>query len=132
MVGVVGQQRCFCLRGALSDNLVNYFSYLAQVLYGWNLTAVNITYSSILIRWANLTSLISRKVGHYVVFLNRRNNSAAFHQVVSGDQLTTEINGLSHLTSYTVEVVGIDSLQKPYKTPSEAIMTANRQSRYFK
>ncbi|KAM7442458.1 Protein sidekick-1 [Porites harrisoni] len=104
----------------------------AQVLYGWNLTVVNITYSSILIRWANLTSLISRKVGHYVVFLNRRNKSVAFHQVVNGDQLTTEINGLSHLTSYTVEVVGIDSLQKPYKTPSEAIMTANRQSRYFK
>ena len=132
MLGVVGQQRCFCLRGALGDNLVNYFSYLAQVLYGWNLTVVNITYSSIWIRWANLTSLISRKVGHYVVFLNRRNNSAAFHQVVNGDQLTTEISGLSHLTNYTVEVVGIDSLQKPYKTPSEAIKTANRQSRYFK
>ena len=113
-------------------NLVNYFSYLAQVLYGWNLTVVNTTFSSILIRWANLTSLLNRKVGQYVVFLNRRNNSVAFHQVVNGDQLTTEINGLTHLTNYTVEVVGIDTLRKPYKTPSEAIMTANRKSKYFK
>ena len=113
-------------------NLVNYFSYLAQVLYGWNLTVVNTTFSSILIRWANLTSLLNRKVGHYVVFLNRRNNSVAFHQVVSGDQLTTEMKGLTHLTNYTVEVVGIDTQRKPYKTPSEAIMTANRESKYFK
>ena len=93
---------------------------------------VKTTFSSILIRWANLSSLLNRKVGHYVVFLNRRNNSAAFHQVVNGDQLTTEINGLTHLTNYTVEVVGIDTLRKPYKTPSEAIMTANRKSKYFK
>ena len=114
-------------------NLVNYFSYLAQVLYGWNLTVVNTTFSSILIRWANLTSLLcNRKVGHYVVFLNRRNNSVAFHQVVDGDQLTMEIKGLTHLTNYTVEVVGIDTQRKPYKTPSEAIMTANRKSKYFK
>ena len=113
-------------------NLVNYFVYLAQVLYGWNLTVVKTTFSSILIRWANLTSLLNLKVGQYVVFLNRRNNSVAFHQVVNGDQLTTEINGLTHLTNYTVEVVGIDTLRKPYKTPSEAIMTANRKSKYFK
>ena len=113
-------------------NLVNYFVYLAQVLYGWNLTVVKTTFSSILIRWANLTSLLNRKVGQYVVFLNRRNNSVAFHQVVNGDQLTTEIKGLTHLTNYTVEVVGIDTLRKPYKTPSEAIMTANRKSKYFK
>ena len=93
---------------------------------------VNITFSSILIRWANLTSLFNLKVGHYVVLLNRRNNRVAFHQVVSGDQLTMEINGLTHLTNYTVEVVGIDTLRKPYKTPSEAIMTANRKSKYFK
>ena len=113
-------------------NLVNYFLYLAQVLYGWNLTVVKTIFSSILIRWANLTSLLNRKVGHYVVFLNRRNNSVAFHQVVNGDQLTTKINGLNHLTNYTVEVFGIDTLGKPYKTPSEAIMTANRTSKYFK
>ena len=83
-------------------NLVNYFLYLAQVLYGWNLTVVKTIFSSILIRWANLTSLLNRKVGHYVVFLNRRNNSVAFHQVVNGDQLTTEINGLNHLTNYKI------------------------------
>ena len=104
-----------------------YFSYLAQVLYGWNLTVVNTAFSSILIRWTNLTSLINRKVGHYIVFLNRRNNSVTLHQVVNGDQLTTEINGIAHLTNYTVEVVGIDTLQRPYKTPPEAIMTANRK-----
>ncbi|CAH3161057.1 unnamed protein product [Porites evermanni] len=105
-----------------------YYVTTAQVLYGWNLTVVKTTFSSILIRWVNLTSLLNRKVGQYVVFLNRRNKSVAFHQVVNGDQLTAEISGLTHLTNYTVEVVGIDTLRKPYKTPSEAIMTANRKS----
>ena len=83
-------------------------------------------FSSIFIQWTNLTSLINRKVGHYIVFLNRRNNSVTLHQLVSGDQLTTEINGIAHLSNNTVEVVGIDTLRKPYKTP-EAIMTANRK-----
>ena len=108
-------------------NLVNYFVYLAQVLYGWNLTVVKTTFSSILIRWANLTSLLNRKVGQYVVFLNRRNNTVTLHQVVDGDQLTTEIKGLTYSTNYSVEVVGVDTMGKPYKTPSEATMTANRK-----
>ena len=109
-----------------------FFLCLAQMRSGWNLTVENTNISSILIRWTNLTTILNRQVGHYVVFLNRRNNSVSLHQVVDGDRLTTEINGLTHSTNYTVEVVGIDTLRKPYKTPSEAIMTANRQSRYFK
>ena len=92
---------------------------------GWNLTVESTTYSSILIRWSNLTNVLNRKLGHYVVFVNRRDNSVTLHQIVDGDQLTTEINGLTHSTNYTVEVVGIDTMGKPYKTPSEATMTAN-------
>ena len=99
------------------------------MLFGWNLTVENTTFSSILIRWTNLTNVLNRKVGHYVVFLNRRNNSVSLHQVVDGDQLTTEINGLTYSTNYTVEVVGIDAMGKPYKTPQEATMTANRKRR---
>ena len=99
------------------------------MLFGWNLTVENTTFSSILIRWTNLTNVLNRKVGHYVVFLNRRNNSVSLHQVVDGDQLTTEINGLTHSTNYTVEVFGIDAMGKPYKTPSEATMTANSKRR---
>ena len=99
------------------------------MLFGWNLTVENTTFSSILIRWTNLTNVLNRKVGHYVVFLNRRNHSVSLHQVVDGDQLTTEINGLTYSTNYTVEVVGIDAMGKPYKTPSEATMTANRKRR---
>ena len=97
------------------------------MLFGWNLTVENITFSSILIRWTNLTNVLNRKVGHYVVFLNRRNNTVTLHQVVNGDQLTTEINGLTYSTNYSVEVVGIDTMGKPYKTPLEATMTANRK-----
>ena len=67
-----------------------FFSFLAQMLFGWNLTGENITFSSILIRWTNLTDVLNRKVGHYIVFLNRRNNTVTLHQVVNGDQLTTE------------------------------------------
>ena len=103
-----------------------FFWYLAQMLFGWNLTVENITFSSILIRWTNLTNVLNRKVRHYVVFLNRRNNTVTLHQVVDGDQLTTEINGLTYSTNYSVEVVGVDTMGKPYKTPSEATMTANR------
>ena len=99
------------------------------MLFGWNLTVENTIFSSILIRWTNLTNVLNRKVGHYVVFLNRRNNSVSLHQVVDGDQLTTEINGLTYSTNYTVEVVGIDAIGKPYKTPPEATMTANRKRR---
>ena len=97
------------------------------MLFGWNLTVENTTFSSILIRWTNLTNVLNRKVGHYVVFLNRRNNTVTLHQVVNGDQLTTEINGLTYSTNYSVEVVGVDTMGKPYKTPSEATMTANRK-----
>ncbi|XP_073248869.1 uncharacterized protein [Porites lutea] len=99
--------------------------YAAQMLFGWNLTVENTTFSSILIRWTNLTNVLNRKVGHYVVFLNRRNNTVTLHQVVNGDQLTTEINGLTYSTNYSVEVLGVDTMGKPYKTPSEATMTAN-------
>ena len=104
-----------------------FFWYLAQMLFGWNLTVENITFSSILIRWTNLTNVLNRKVRHYVVFLNRRNNTVTLHQVVNGDQLTTEINGLTYSTNYSVEVVGVDTMGKPYKTPSEVTMTANRK-----
>ena len=104
-----------------------FFWYLAQMLFGWNLTVENITFSSILIRWTNLTNVLNRKVRHYVVFLNRRNNTVTLHQVVNGDQLTTEINGLTYSTNYSVEVVGVDTMGKPYKTPSEATVTANRK-----
>ena len=97
------------------------------MLFGWNLTVENTTFSSILIRWTNLTNVLNRKVGHYVVFLNRRNNTVTLHQVVNGDQLTTEINGLTYSTNYSVEVLGVDTMGKPYKTPSEATMTANRK-----
>ena len=97
------------------------------MLFGWNLTVENTTFSSILIRWTNLTNVLSSKVRQYIVFLNRRNNSVTLHQVVNGDQLTTEINGLTHSTNYSVEVVGIDTMGKPYKTPSEATMTTNRK-----
>ena len=97
------------------------------MLFGWNLTVENITFSSMLIRWTNLTNVLHRKVGHFVVFLNRRNNTVTLHQVVNGDQLTTEINGLTYATNYSVEVVGVDTMGKPYKTPSEAIVTANRK-----
>ena len=99
------------------------------MLFGWNLTVENTTFSSIFIRWTNLTNVLNRKVGHYVVFLNRRNNSVSLHQVVDGDQLTTEINGLTYSTNYTVEVVGIDAMGTPYKTPQEATTTANRKRR---
>ena len=95
------------------------------MLRGWNFTVENATISSILIRWTNLTNVLNRKVGHYVVFVNRRNNSVSLYQVVDGDQLTMEINGLTHSTNYTVEVVGTDTMGKPYKTPSEATMTEN-------
>ena len=104
-----------------------FFLCLAQMRSGWNLTVENTNVSSILIRWTNLTTILNRQVGHYVVFLNRRNNSVSLHQVVDGDRLTTEINGLTHSTNYTVEVVGIDTMGKPYQTPSEATMTANRK-----
>ena len=97
------------------------------MLFGWNLTVENTTFSSILIRWTNLTDVLNRKVGHYIVFLNRRNNTVTLHQVVNGDQLTTEINRLTHSTNYSVEVVGIDTMGKPYKTPSEATKTTNRK-----
>ena len=97
------------------------------MLFGWNLTVENITFSSILIRWTNLTNVLNRKVRHYIVFLNRRNNTVTLHQVVDGDQLTTEINGLTYSTNYSVEVVGVDTMGKPYKTPSEATVTANRK-----
>ena len=97
------------------------------MLFGWNLTVENTTFSSILIRWTNLTNVLNRKVRHYIVFLNRRNGSVALHQIVSGDRSTTEINGLTHSTNYSVEVVGIDTVGKPYKTPSEATMTTNRK-----
>ena len=97
------------------------------MLFGWNLTVENTTFSSILIRWTNLTNVLNRKVRHYIVFLNRTNNSVTLHQVLDGDQLTTEINGLTHSTNYSVEVVGIDTMGKPYTTPSEATMTANRK-----
>ena len=108
-------------------NFFIFFSYLAQMLFGWNLTLENTTFSSILIRWTNLTNVLNRKVRHYIVFLNRRNNSVTLHQIVSGDQLTTELKGLTHSTNYSVEVVGIDTMGKPYKTPSEATKTANRK-----
>ena len=104
-----------------------FFRYLAQMIFGWNLTVENTTFSSILIRWTNLTNVLNRKVGHYVVFLNRRNNTVTLHQVVNGDQLTTEVNGLTYSTNYSVEVVGVDTMGNPYKTPSEATMTANRK-----
>ena len=97
------------------------------MLFGWNLTVENTTFSSILIRWTNLTNVLNRKVRHYIVFLNRRNNSVTLHQIVSGDRSTTEIKGLTHSTNYSVEVVGIDTVGKPYKTPSEATMTTNRK-----
>ena len=97
------------------------------MLFGWNLTVENTTFSSILIRWTNLTNVLNRKVRHYIVFLNRINNSVTLHQIVSGDRSTTEINGLTHSTNYSVEVVGIDTVGKPYKTPSEATMTTNRK-----
>ena len=106
-----------------------FFRYLAQMLFGWNLTVENTTFSSILIRWTNLTNVLNRKVRHYIVFLNRRNSSVALHQIVSGDRSTTEINGLTHSTNYSVEVVGIDTVGKPYKTPSEVTMTTNRKRR---
>ena len=117
----------FLVTLCLFINFFILFSYLAQMLFGWNLTVENTTFSSILIRWTNLTNVFNRKVRHYIVFLNRRNNSVTLHQIVSGDQLTTEIKGLTHSTNYSVEVVGIDTMGKPYKTPSEATKTANRK-----
>ena len=94
-------------------------------MFGYNLTVENTTSSSILIRWTNLTSVLNRKVSHYVVILNRRNNSASLHHLVDGEHFSAEINGLAQSTNYTVEVVGIDEMGQPYKTPSEDTRTKN-------
>ena len=90
----------------------------APLLPGWPVTVDNITSTSIYIHWTNLTSYLGRPVQEYIVLLNRKNDSALAHKVTHGNQLSTEITGLMHLTNYTVEVFGVDEQGQPYRTPA--------------
>ena len=97
-------------------NSENLSSPSAPLLSGWRVTVANATSSSISIQWTNLTSLVSRQARNYIVFLNRDNESALASKITYGNQLTTEITGLSHSTNYTVLVIGVDELGQPYRS----------------
>ena len=90
----------------------------------------NTTSTSISIQWSNLTSLLNRKVLHYVILLNRTNVNAVAFEVTDGGRLSTEIGGLDHLTNYEVTVFGVDERGRPYKTLEVNATTRNCKNVY--
>ena len=99
----------------------------APLLPSWTVTVGNTTFSSISIQWTNLTSLVNRQARNYIVFLNRGNDRALANKVTDGNQLTTELTGLSHSTNYTVVVIGVDELGQPYR--SMAVNATTQESK---
>lgn len=93
------------------------------MLSGWKVTVENTSFSSIHIRWINLTSLLNRQVRHYIVFLNMNNGSSLSHKITDGRQLATEVAGLKPSSNYTVQVFGIDETGQPYRSVAEDART---------
>ena len=92
------------------------FTLLATYTPGWLASVDNITSSSILIQWNNLTSFINRELLHYIVFLSSSDGSAPYYANVDGSRLDIEIYGLDHSQRYHMEVFGVDALGYCYKT----------------
>ena len=90
----------------------------------------NTTSTSISVQWANLTSLINRKVLHYIISLNETNVNTLAYEVTDGSRLSTEIDGLKHRTNYEVTVFGVDELGVPYKTLEVNATTKNSKKVY--
>ena len=90
----------------------------------------NTTSNSILIQWANLTSLLNRQVLHYVILLNKTNMNAMAFEATDGSRLNTEIGGLDHSTNYRVTVFGVDEQGRPYKTLEVNATTRNSKNVY--
>ena len=88
----------------------------APLLSGWMVAVANTSSSSVSIQWTNLTSLVNRQARNYMIFLNKDNESALANKITYGNQLTTELTGLSHSTNYTVMVIGVDELGQPYRS----------------
>ena len=105
---------------------VQFPSFISAPLFpGWRATVDNTTFSSIFIKWTNLTRLLNRQVRHYIIILNRKDNDILANNVTSGNRLSAVFTGLRHLTSYTIEVFGVDKLGQPYKTLAVNATTKN-------
>ena len=90
----------------------------------------NTTSASISIQWSNLTSLLNRKVLHYVILLNRTSVNVVAFEVTDGSKLSTEIGGLHYFTNYEVMVFGVDERGQPYKTLEVNATTRNSKNVY--
>lgn len=90
----------------------------------------NTTSTSILIQWANLTSLLNRQVHHYIILLNTTNVNAMAYEVKDGTTLSAEIDGLVHSTNYAATVFGVDERGRPYKTIEVNATTRNSKNVY--
>ncbi|KAJ7356094.1 hypothetical protein OS493_027021 [Desmophyllum pertusum] len=97
----------------------------ATVLPGWTVSADNITSTSILIQWTNLTSLLNHRVLYYVIRLNRTNGNALIQRIAQENTLNTEVGGLGRSTNYRVDVFGVDELGRPYRTLTVNATTKN-------
>ena len=90
----------------------------------------NTTSTSISVQWANLTSLLNRKVLHYIILLNGTNVNTLAYEVTDGSRLSTEVDGLKHFTIYEVTVFGVDEQGRPYKTLEVNTTTKNSKEVY--
>ena len=102
----------------------------AALFSGWTVAVDNTTSTSILIQWANLTSLLNRQVLHYIILLNTTNVNAMAYEVKDGSRLSAEIDGLVHSTNYAVTVFGVDERGRPYKTIEVNATTRNSKNVY--
>lgn len=97
---------------------------------GWTVSVDNTTSTSILIQWANLTSLINRQVLHYIVLLNGTDGNALAYEVTDGSRLSSEIGGLKYSTNYGATVFGVHEGGRPYKTLEVNATTKNSKNVY--
>ncbi|XP_022786238.1 uncharacterized protein LOC111326491 isoform X2 [Stylophora pistillata] len=106
----------------LQSHITSHFVILKHGLHsatytpGWLASVDNITASSILVQWSNLTSLINQEILHYIIILSRTNGNAPYHVLVDGGRLDMEIGELEHSQMYHMKVFGVDALGYCYKT----------------
>ncbi|KAL9953476.1 hypothetical protein ACROYT_G040898 [Oculina patagonica] len=82
----------------------------------WNVSIDNITQSSIVINWPNLTSILHQPVLYYFGLIKSTNGSILNEDILSGNTSSVGFNGLSPYREYRLSVVGVNGSGQAYKS----------------
>ena len=95
---------------------VQFITFSASPLAGWNVTLENKTSNSLQLRWTDIKHRLNGGLRFFVVNSKSSYSSVPARKIFSPNITSAEITGLDPYTVYNVSVVAIDGYGSPFQS----------------